>query len=147
MRRVREHLHELIAEWRTAATRHPRVLPAALAIFAVLIIGSLVGLLSLYNNLRRGLPGEDAVRNISEMAVATAVYDDADRHVFTIYQEQRIEVPLAAISPHMLRAIVAIEDQRFYDHHGFDLQRIGSAALANARHLRVVQGASTITQQ
>src|SRR5207248_10055757 len=31
--------------------------------------------------------------------------------------------------------------------HGFDLQRIGSAALANARHLRVVQGASTITQQ
>jgi len=80
-------------------------------------------------------------------AEATAVYDDSDRLAFTIYQEQRIEVPLSQMSPHVLRAIVAIEDQRFYDHHGFDVYRIGSAALANFRHMRRVQGASTITQQ
>src|SRR5436189_67477 len=42
---------------------------------------------------------------------------------------------------------VAIEDQRFYDHHGFDVVRIGSAALTNLRHLRIAQGGSTITQQ
>src|SRR5205814_3520130 len=38
-------------------------------------------------------------------------------------------------------------DQRFYDHHGFDVFRIASAAMANVRHLRAVQGGSTITQQ
>jgi penicillin-binding protein 1A len=147
MRSFREHLHELTAEWRTAAARHPRALWTTLGIFAFLAIGSLVGLLLSYNNLRRGLPGEDAIRHISEMSQSTAVYDASDRLVFTIYQEQRIEVPLDQISPHLLHAIVAIEDQRFYDHHGFDVVRIVSAALANLRHMRAVQGGSTITQQ
>src|SRR5260221_10433486 len=51
------------------------------------------------------------------------------------------------MSPNLTRAIISIEDQRFYEHHGFDLKRIGSAALANLRHRRAAQGASTITQQ
>src|SRR5205807_7394510 len=70
-----------------------------------------------------------------------------DRWAFTIYQEQRIEVPLAEVSPNLLHAIVAIEDQRFYDHQGFDAYRIVSAALVNIRHGRIAQGGSTITQQ
>src|SRR5581483_4527316 len=140
MRALREHLHELTVEWRTAAARHPRALAATVAIFVFLSIGSIVGAIVFYNGLRRGLPTEDVVRHISDMAVATSVLDDGDRHVFTIYQEQRIEVPLAQMSPNLLRAIVAIEDQRFYEHHGFDAIRIVSAALANVRHLRAVQG-------
>src|SRR5436190_2532646 len=147
MRSRRDHLHELTAEWRAAVARHPRAVVATFGIFACLAIGTVVGLLLFYNSLRRGLPGEDAVRHISEMSESTAVYDAGDRLVFTIYQEQRIEVPLARISPHLLQAIVAIEDQRFYDHHGFDGVRIVSAAFANLRHLRAVQGGSTITQQ
>src|SRR5437016_5406266 len=147
MRTPREKLHELIAQWRIASARAPRALAAAVVIFIVLAVGSVVGGASAYSSLRRGLPTEDAVRHISEMAVATTVFDDADRLAFTIYQEQRIEVPLSAISPNLLHAIVAIEDQRFYDHHGFDAVRIASAALANVRHLRAVQGGSTITQQ
>src|SRR5439155_6840158 len=118
-----------------------------IAIFLMLAVGSVAGLAAFYNSLNRGLPGEEAVRHISDMAVATAVYDRTDRLVFTIYQEQRIEVPLSAMSPHLLQAIVAIEDQRFYDHHGFDVFRIASAAMANLRHLRAVQGGSTITTQ
>ena len=51
------------------------------------------------------------------------------------------------MSPHLIHAIVAIEDQRFYDHHGFDLIRIVSAALQNLRDGRASQGGSTITQQ
>jgi 1A family penicillin-binding protein len=79
--------------------------------------------------------------------LATAVFDDKDQLAFTIFKEQRIEVPLAEISPNLIHALIAVEDQRFYDHHGFDLMRIGSAAMANIRHRRVAQGASTITQQ
>jgi penicillin-binding protein 1A len=147
MRPLRAHLHELTAEWKRAAARHPRALFAAIAILAVLAVGSMSALAAFYNSLGRGLPGEDAVRHISDMAVSTAVYDEADRLVFTIYQEERIEVPLSAMSPYLLQAIVAIEDQRFYEHHGFDVRRIASAAMANLRHLRPVQGGSTITQQ
>src|SRR5206468_4967186 len=73
MQSAREYLHELTAEWKNAAARHPRALAAALAIFGVLALGSLVSLTLLYNSLRRGLPGEDAIRHISEMAEATAV--------------------------------------------------------------------------
>ena len=145
--RWRERAHELTAEWRGAARRHPGALLAALIVFALVGAGSIGGAMWILNGLQRDLPDENAVRHMAEMASATAVYDNADRLVFTIYKEQRIEVPLTEVSPHLVRAIVAIEDQRFYDHHGFDVVRIGSAALTNLRHLRIAQGGSTITQQ
>ena len=52
-----------------------------------------------------------------------------------------------AVSPHLIAAIVAIEDQRFYDHGGVDLVRIAGAGLANLREGRRAQGGSTLTQQ
>src|SRR5206468_11444616 len=51
------------------------------------------------------------------------------------------------VSENLTQALLSIEDQRFYKHRGFDLVRIGSAALANIRHGRRAQGGSTITQQ
>lgn len=50
------------------------------------------------------------------------------------------------ISPHLRRAVLAAEDDRFYLHHGFDLIEIESA-LERARRGRRLRGASTITQQ
>jgi penicillin-binding protein 1A len=95
----------------------------------------------------RGLPDEAALRRIGDMDQATTVYDWRGQLAFTLFKEQRIEVPLKDISPHLIRAIVAVEDQRFYDHHGYDGLRIVSAALANLRRGRAAQGGSTITQQ
>ncbi len=51
------------------------------------------------------------------------------------------------MSPHLVRAIVAIEDQRFYDHKGIDLVRVAGAAISNLRQGNRAQGASTLTQQ
>src|SRR5829696_9032227 len=68
-----------------------------------------------------GLPDSKAVRAIGSMPRATTIVDVKGRHAFTVFQEQRLHVPLARISPHLVRAIVAVEDQRFYDHGGFDL--------------------------
>ena len=56
-------------------------------------------------------------------------------------------VPIGRISPELTKAIVAIEDRRFYDHMGFDLTGMGRAALVNIQHGRIEEGASTITQQ
>ena len=81
------------------------------------------------------------------MAQATTLLDAHGQRAFTIYREQRIEVPLSRISPHLVRAIVAIEDQRFYDHQGIDLVRVAGAAVSNLRQGTRAQGGSTLTQQ
>jgi penicillin-binding protein 1A len=78
---------------------------------------------------------------------ATIVYDRYDRAAFTFFVEQRIAVPLDRVSHNMIDAIVAVEDRRFFSHHGIDPMRIAGAAWRNFRARRIVEGGSTITQQ
>jgi 1A family penicillin-binding protein len=144
---MRRRLAELKREWHEARRRHPRIVPGVATAFALTAILSLSGGIWFLSGLRDGLPNLDALRRIGEMDQATAVFDDADRLAFTVFKEQRIEVPLAEISPNLTKALIAIEDQRFNDHRGFDLVRIASAAVANVRYGRKAQGGSTITQQ
>ena len=61
--------------------------------------------------------------------------------------EDRVVVKWVNIPRVMVDAVVAIEDQRFWDHAGVDLKALLRAAYVNATEGRVVQGASTITQQ
>lgn len=61
--------------------------------------------------------------------------------------EKRYWVQLEDISPHMVDAVVSIEDKQFYKHFGLDPKRIAGAALADLKAMAKVQGASTITQQ
>jgi 1A family penicillin-binding protein len=80
-------------------------------------------------------------------AQATIVFDRHGQPAFSYFVEQRIDVPLASVSPHMVDALLAIEDRRFYQHNGVDPIRVVAAAWRNIRAKRIVQGASTITQQ
>lgn len=50
-------------------------------------------------------------------------------------------------SPHLVKAITAAEDRRFYSHFGIDPRGLARAMVANARAGRFVQGGSTLTQQ
>jgi monofunctional biosynthetic peptidoglycan transglycosylase len=59
---------------------------------------------------------------------------------------RRQPVPLSRISPHLVRAVLAAEDDRFYLHAGFDFEEIARALDAYERG-RPLRGASTITQQ
>lgn len=61
--------------------------------------------------------------------------------------QNRYWVPLEEMSPKIIRATIAVEDRKFYEHHGFDFKRIIGAALTNIKAGAKVQGASTITQQ
>jgi len=73
---------------------------------------------------------------------------DADGHLLaTIYEQNRVEVPLSAIAPVMQQAIVAVEDGRFYDHRGIDIRGLTRAFVGNAGGSSVTQGGSTLTQQ
>lgn len=94
-----------------------------------------------------GSPGAEEIRNMGHMPTATAVFDRHDKPAFTIFQERRHEVPLAALSPNLVNAVLAIEDQRFHKHGGLDVWRIAGSVLANIRSGELAQGGSTITQQ
>jgi len=85
--------------------------------------------------------------SIAPRARSTIVMDRRGRPAFAFYSEQRIDVPIDQVSPHMVQAIVAVEDRRFYSHYGLDPIRIVGAALNNLRARRVLEGGSTITQQ
>lgn len=61
--------------------------------------------------------------------------------------ENREYVKLTQIAPYMQKAIIAIEDERFYDHNGIDFRGIMRAMVQNVRHMSFSQGASTLTQQ
>jgi monofunctional biosynthetic peptidoglycan transglycosylase len=56
-------------------------------------------------------------------------------------------VPYERISPWLKRAVIAAEDQKFLEHHGFDVQAMEEAYAKNARHRGVRRGGSTISQQ
>ncbi|MGG1878614.1 PBP1A family penicillin-binding protein [Paenibacillus cisolokensis] len=57
------------------------------------------------------------------------------------------QVKLADISPNLIKATLAVEDRKFYDHPGFDLKGMARALLVNLEHMDTKQGASTLTQQ
>jgi penicillin-binding protein 1A len=56
-------------------------------------------------------------------------------------------IDIAKLPPYVPAAFVAIEDKRFYEHQGFDLQGIARAVITDIGAGRAAQGASTITQQ
>ena len=79
----------------------------------------------------------------------TYVYAANGKTVLAILRgsQARIVVPSQRISPWMKHAIVAIEDKRFYEHHGVDLRGMARAVWADVSNSGAVQGGSTITQQ
>ncbi len=66
---------------------------------------------------------------------------------YGLNREQRELVKLDQLPPHLVAAVLAVEDQRFEEHRGIDLRRIAGALLANLRAGEVRQGGSTVTQQ
>ena len=97
--------------------------------------------------LTAGLPDGSALRGIGDMAQSTTILDAQDKPVFTIFKEQRIDVPLDKMSPNLIKAVISVEDQRFYDHGGVDGVRVIAAVVKNLETGRRAEGGSTITQQ
>ena len=86
-----------------------------------------------------GATGEEIFSLELEPELVTGLYD-------RIWQERRV-VKLSEVPPLMTRAILAIEDERFYHHYGIDPVALLRAVWVNLRSGGVVQGGSTLTQQ
>ncbi len=79
----------------------------------------------------------------------TAVHMQRRFHAWILhasYHKRYKFVPLGQISPDLQHAVIAAEDGRFYQHHGFDWQQIQIAAEGDLEGERI-RGASTLTQQ
>jgi len=130
-----------------AARAHRRTFIATIVTLSVLMCTAVGAAVWLLVGVASGLPDGEALRGIGSMSRATTVLDAYDSTAFTIFKEQRIEVPLSRVSPHLIAAILAVEDQRFFEHGGVDVIRVAGAAWTNLREGWGTQGGSTITQQ
>ena len=81
------------------------------------------------------------------LPTATVIYDREGEQV-SVFRPNKIEgISTDQIPDIMKLAVVAVEDQRFYEHDGFDLIGTTRAMVNNLKARRVVQGGSTLTQQ
>ena len=111
-----------------------------------MFLAGTVTLLLAYYHFSQDLPPTDALKNYRPKTV-TFFYSDDGRVVGEYSHERRIVVPLAKIPEYVRNAFIAAEDANFYHHQGIDLASIARAFVKNVEAGRVVQGASTITQQ
>ncbi len=72
------------------------------------------------------------------------IFDAAGEEMVTA---ARKDAPMQAVAKSLPEAFVAVEDKRFFDHHGLDILRMGKAALKNLASFSFREGASTISQQ
>ncbi len=84
--------------------------------------------------------------NEEPMSTPSSILDQDGNEIATFYAEDRTPVELDQISDHMKDAIIAIEDERFYDHAGVDGEGLARAMVHNVTS-DTQQGASTLTQQ
>ncbi|HEY3561504.1 MAG TPA: transglycosylase domain-containing protein, partial [Kribbella sp.] len=81
------------------------------------------------------------------LAVRSRILSADGSLLATLYEQNRVPVRLSAVSPIMRKAIVAIEDSRFYEHGALDLKGTLRAMVRNQTGGEVQQGGSSITQQ
>ncbi len=119
----------------------PWLIAGAVVAGATLVAGAVaVAILS------RDLPDIAALRSY-QPSLVTRVYGDDNRQIGQFFVEKRVLTPLSKIPPRLIKAVIAVEDSRFYRHHGLDAIRIAKALLVDLVALELREGASTITQQ
>ena len=78
---------------------------------------------------------------------SSKIYDNKNELIADLGAERRVNTQANEIPTDLVKAIVSIEDHRFFDHRGVDTIRIMGAALRNLQGQGGLQGASTLTQQ
>jgi penicillin-binding protein 2A len=91
--------------------------------------------------------GADISALNDELSHSTVIYDYKGDMASKISANKQEGVPIEDIPDHVIHAVLAIEDHRFYEHGGVDYQGIARAFYKNVKAGGLVEGGSTITQQ
>ncbi len=112
-----------------------------LFLLGTITIGGMIAILSI------GLPDVVDLENLTA-AQSTEIFDREGNLLYTIHgEENREQIPYEEISPYLTAATVAIEDDEFWQHGGFDVFAIAKAVLYELFRIGAPRGGSTITQQ
>ncbi len=133
-----KHPGRIRRRWQRMSRRKRRIITGVLVLFFLGFIG-LLG--AVYAAARIPLPDDN------ERAQATIIeYSDGSR-LGQLAKENRVDIPLKDVPPHVRDAVLAAEDRKFYEHSGISLTGIARAAYRDIRGGGARQGGSTITQQ
>ncbi len=118
-----------------------------IALISAGVIGAAAGI-GVFRGIISSAP-DMANLDVSPSGFSTFVYDIEGNQIQKLVSSDsnRIPVPMSQIPENMAHAFVAIEDARFYDHNGIDIQGIFRAGWIGLTTGHFSQGASTITQQ
>ena len=126
------------------------VVLVAIAALVFMFFVAVCGLTAAYAAIAADLPSPEALRTQSATFVSTRIYDRDGHLLHEIFDPQggrRILVPYDQISPHLINATVATEDERFWQHPGVDPVAVLRAVYYNLQEREVVSGFSSIPQQ
>ncbi|MCY3728161.1 MAG: PBP1A family penicillin-binding protein [Nitrospira sp.] len=117
-------------------------------LWPVLIVGGLAvgGTAAVAWHMTTGLPSLGGLRDY-QPSLITKIKADNRQVIGQYYVERRILTPLRDVPQHLIDAVIAVEDTRFFEHPGLDVWGILRATWTNFKRGGKVEGASTITQQ
>jgi len=123
-----------------------RTLPILIALAGTGIIAALAAGMGAYYYLAPGLPDADEIRDVP-LQSPLKVYTRDGKLIAQVGEKWRTPVAFEEIPPVVANAFLAAEDDRFYEHPGFDYQGIARAGFKYLTTGSRAQGGSTITQQ
>ncbi|MBI5203387.1 MAG: PBP1A family penicillin-binding protein [Nitrospirae bacterium] len=116
-------------------------------VISLIIISIVTGVsVGSYLAIARGIPSIAELKQYKP-TTGTKIYADDDVLIGELKVEKGIFVPLDKMPQHLIDAVIATEDSRFWKHKGIDYVAIGRAVLKDIIHIELKEGASTITQQ
>ena len=119
-----------------------------ITILSLILVPAVVGATTVAAFLYLPLPAKLPVAKNTLPSQPSKVYDVNGAEI-AIFRQHDINIPVQEkdIPPVLKQALISAEDQKFYSHHGVDLQGSFRALIADLRNKKVKQGGSTITQQ
>lgn len=144
-RRARQIDHKPVKVRRKIGVIFGKVLLICILILGIVGVSTVVGAVK---GILASAPDISAV-DVIPTGYSTTVLASDGSEIATLVAEgsNRRSVTLDEIPKDLQHAVVAIEDERFYEHNGIDLKGIARALVADLKSMDFTQGASTITQQ
>ena len=124
-----------------------KLLVILLKLIAVLFVVGALAVFAIIIKYRLELPNIQSMVEDYKPQMATTIYDKNNNVVDVLEAESRDAVKLEDVSPYVKEAFLAIEDKKFYSHHGLHFKGIIRAVLTNFLKGKTTQGGSSITQQ